>query len=233
MQKTISLELARSGNLGHHLSQARAWLDVSDDGKHAVPLCYAAFEIRLFVERICMQYYATLVGLKTDPYTLGYFDRMKNEIFNLAGHQKTIDQQFEFARAMLKILKIPASMPTPNLGRLSAIWHDCSDPCHIFWNMAAATGVEYPKYDPFSDLTGYASELDVYVGATAYWMQTSDARLDDIRARFKGGADGEEELRKYFAKTGLNAEFVPTEGAMPQPVGTPIPRDEEISEKNA
>lgn len=217
--------LSRSTDLEHHIVQAKRWLEASESGKHTIPLSYASFEIRLAVERICMQYYVKLVGSKNakmDPGTLSSFKKMKNKIFSLAGYQNEINKQFDVTRLLLKTLNILVDIHTPDLGRLSSIWHDCSEPCHIFWNMSVATEIELSDYDPFLDLTKYAKELSSIVEATTCWLNIHDFDFNKKLEGFDGSAESEAYIREHFEKVGLYAKFVPSDGSKPYLVGTPI-----------
>ena len=212
MQKFPQLEPTRSFELGHHVSQARAWLDAVENRKNSAFVSYAAFEIRLAVERICMQYYVKLIENKTaklNPSKLQSFKSMQKEITRIVGKQDIINKQFEFARTVLKLLGINISMPTPNFERLIKIWADCSDPCHISWNLIEASGKEFPNFDPVADLTAYANELDTYIAATAYWFQIHDNGLANLRNRFECGENIKAELNEYLQKTGMKATYIP------------------------
>lgn len=173
-----------------------------------------------------MQYYIKLSGLEDenlDPNTLSSFKKMKNKIFSLAGYQNEINREFEITRVLMEFLNIPVEIHTPNLGRLSAIWHDCSEPCHIFWNMAAAANIEESDYDPYSDLLNYAKELGVFAEATVHWVRIRDAGLNETFKSFDGDPDCKAKIRKHFEKIGLYAEVIPNDGSKPYLVGTPIP----------
>ena len=220
---TISLD--RKIETDHFISQARSWLEKSENGKRSVPICYAAFEIRLAVERICMDFYINLVGskeAKADSKTLGSFKKMKAKIFDNVGHQKIIDEQFEFARCLLKALEIDTVVPTPNLGRLSSIWHDCSEACHIFWNVGKATEYEKGEYDPYSDLVAYANELAELSNGNVTWFTFMNPQMKELMEKVKGTEDCVELLREHFSKEGLRAVLTSADGKHEQVIGKPI-----------
>ena len=225
---TISLD--RNIEMSHFISQARGWLGKSEEGKHSVAISYAAFEIRLAVERICMQYYVKLVGAKEakeNPNDLGSFKKMKAKIFSVAGHQKEINNQFKFTRCLFKVLNIKAVVPTPDLGRLSAIWHDCSEACHIFWNVAEATEYEQGAYNPFLDLVAYADELEQIANSTIAWLTSINPQMQEIMEKLEGVEDCEKLIREHFSKEGLWAKYVPADGSLGYFVGEFIPGQEE------
>lgn len=218
------LQPKRSMELDHHLQQAQAWLAVADRSKNTAVLCYAAFEIRLAVERICMEYYIKLVGsvkAKANPNGLN-FKAMKAQIFENAGNNKQIIDSFEFTRALLRVLNIAAKAPTPDMGRLSAIWHDCSEACHVFWNCGAATGKWPSSYTPQSDLEAYIAELEVFTDATATWMRVQDASFEALQVKFTAERMSDEELKHELSKNGAFAVIERSDGTK-QFVGTPIP----------
>ncbi len=220
---TISLD--RNIEMNHFISQARGWLEQSEEGKHSVAISYAAFEIRLAVERICMQYYVKLIGAKeakASSNELGSFKKMKAKIFSVAGHQKEINKQFEFTRCLLKALNINAVVPTPDLGRLSAIWHDCSEACHIFWNVAEATEYERGEYKPYTDLVAYADELEQIANSTVAWLNSITPQMRVLMDKLEGMEDCEKLIRKHFSKEGLWAKFEPADGSPGYLIGDPI-----------
>jgi hypothetical protein len=220
-----SIELSRSVELTHHIKQAVRWLELSELGEKSTPLSYAAFEIRLATERLCMEYYFNLVsaqGEKPDSNVIMSFKKMKNKIFGMAGYQKEINKQFEITRVIMKIMNIEIDIPTPNFGRFSAIWHDCSEGCHIFWNVAEAVGLEDSGHDPYSDLTGYAEELAGYAKAAGTWLQVRDSNLNDVIKGCDDAEDYEETLRVHFEKIGVHAVYLPADGNESVAIGTPI-----------
>lgn len=148
---------------------------------------------------------------------------MKNKIFDIAGYQNEINKQFEITKVLLELLNIPVVIHTPNLGRLSAIWHDCSEACHIFWNMTAETAKkEHPDYDPYSDLVKYTDELSLFTEAAVYWVRIRDAGLNEMFDGFDGSLDHKERIKKHFEEIGLYAEFIQNDGMKRCAVGTPI-----------
>lgn len=221
------LSLDRAFDIGHHVAQARAWLDASDNGRHAAAISYAAFEVRLAAERVCMQYYVKLVDskeAKASPSDLR-FRRMKERIFATVGHQKRINKQFDFLRALLRLLRVEATAPTPDLNRLTAIWDDCSEACHVFWNLASATNPPRPDYKLHDDLAQYIDELGAYTAATAWWMHIHEPSMELLCERYAAGDLDDEGLRSELGKKGAFATYVARDGRS-QVFGTPIaPQD--------
>lgn len=226
------LSLDRSLDLGHHLSQAKAWLGASGGGAHSAAISYAAFEVRLAAERICLQYYVKIVGSKEVKGKPGdmRFRRMKEKIYATAGHQGEIDKQFEFMRAMFRVLGIEIAAPTPNLGRLSAIWNDCSEACHVFWNVGSTTNSLPPEYRPHDDLASYVEELEQFASATATWMRIQDAEFETLRLQHANGTLSDEDLRDALAERGAFAAV--TRDGKTQVAGKPIAPKASSSEED-
>src|SRR5438105_15864899 len=51
---------ARRAELGYHLAEGSAWLSASDAGANSTQLSYAAFELRLEIERIAFEFFLRL-----------------------------------------------------------------------------------------------------------------------------------------------------------------------------
>lgn len=123
-----------SADLGHHVRQGLAWLENSEGGRNTAALSYAAFDLRLGVERLAMQYWLDALGrnvVDNDVRTIWKFDRIEKAIYDLVGHQLEIDRTFEFMRVAMAALKIDAEMVTPRIGDLRTAWDNCSELCHI------------------------------------------------------------------------------------------------------
>lgn len=116
-------------DLAHHIRQGIAWLSASAEGEDTAALSYAAFELRFAIERLAVHYWRVLLNRKPaeqDLRDIESFKRIKGRIYELAGHQKEIDGHFEFTRVVLRAMKIDATLHTPQIGRLSSHWHECT-----------------------------------------------------------------------------------------------------------
>jgi hypothetical protein len=86
------VSLARHPGLDHHVAEARAWLALADRGKASTPLAYAAFELRLAIERILLQY---VYSSDPDGFTSEVLrltgKQLENKIYSMAGHQAEIN----------------------------------------------------------------------------------------------------------------------------------------------
>src|SRR5512135_1231363 len=88
-------------DLAHHVRQGVTWLSMSSEGENTAALSYAAFELRFAIERLGVHYWAALLNRKPEEQDLRdieSFKRVERRIYELAGHQKEIDDHFEFMR---------------------------------------------------------------------------------------------------------------------------------------
>src|SRR5688572_16355188 len=100
--------LSRRRKVGYHLAEAEAWLVASERGAHTTLLAYAAYELRLEIERLTIELLVRVQdGLKPgDAKTLRSFSRVETQIYKLEGHQLEIDKKVEMANLMLETLGI-------------------------------------------------------------------------------------------------------------------------------
>lgn len=112
------LALQQSSALEHHVKQASVWLAASDTGKNAVPLAYAALELRFAIERLAVHYWAGLVRgteAEAELMNIGAFKTIENRIYALAGHQREIDKSIEFTELMCGMIGVTLPNGRPNL----------------------------------------------------------------------------------------------------------------------
>jgi hypothetical protein len=86
--------------LNYHYEEGKAWLANSEGGKNTTVLSYAAFEFRLAIERIGLQYWFALTPGGIEEISLRdikSFKSIEKRIYQLAGHQRAIEARFEFA----------------------------------------------------------------------------------------------------------------------------------------
>lgn len=215
----------------HHIAQAFAWLDRCLEGEETAALSYAAFELRFGIERLAVHYWAILLNRKPeadDLYDIGSFKRIEKRIYQLAGHQNEIDGHFEFMRIVLAALKIDASFITPQIGKLSSFWHECSELCHIGWPLGSS--VPEIRKTTFESLTSIAHQLSAQV-ASMGWPVIQDAAFCDLRNRFISGEALREDVLDYIQRTGLWARAEYPDGKAPHFIGEAVAptMDEDIN----
>lgn len=219
----LAIELVRSPSLNHHVSQGSAWLVASAEGANTAALAYAAFELRLAIERIGLQYWMDLLGpsIQTSDFKdLRSFKAIENRIYELAGHQQEINGHFRFARVLLQHLKIDSPLPTPRLGELSKRWHECSELCHIAWTLAAThRPMTIEAHQALREIEALVKE---HVGGLI-WPSITDPELLALRSRFISGNADENDVLNYLKKTGSYAVYKPNDGSPATFVGKAIP----------
>lgn len=226
----VNLQLVRSAGLRHHVSQGSAWLAASSDGINTAALSYSAFEFRLAIERIGLQYWKDLLGSSiqaSDFKDLRSFKTLENRIYELAGHQKQIDDHFRFVRVLLRHLQIDNPLPTPNLAALSKRWHECSELCHIAWTLAAmhppAVAAAHQALRETEEL------LEQHVGGLI-WPSIIEPDFLALRSRFIAGDADESDVLDYLKQKGVYAVYKPNDGSPASFVGQAItPEKDEAS----
>lgn len=224
------LSLRHQSDLSHHIIQGSIWLAASVEGEETAALSYAAFELRLGIERLAVHYWASLLNRKPeadDLYDIGSFKRIEKRIYELAGHQKEIDGHFEFMRIVLGALQINSSFLTPQIGKLSGYWHDCSELCHVGWPLACS--VSEVQKAAFESLTEIAKALSAQV-ASMGWPVLQDAAFVDLRNRFVGGKASRDDVLAFIRRTGLWARAEYPDGKAPHFVGEPVAPTKEDTE---
>lgn len=216
------ISLRHQNDLSHHIAQGGAWLARSAEGEETAALSYAAFELRFGIERLAFHYWASLLNRKLeadDLHDIRSFKRIEKRIYELAGNQKEIDGHFEFIRIVLGAIKIDTSFPTPQIGKLSSYWHDCSELCHVGWPLACSA--PEMRKAAFASLTTIAQALSAQV-ASMGWPVLQDVAFADLRNRFVCGDASREDVLAYIQRTGLWARAEYPDGKAPHFVGEPV-----------
>lgn len=211
--------------LEHHIAQGKAWLEVSDRGNASAALSYAAFELRLAVERLAVHYWRALLGRKPeedDLRDIESFKRIERRIYELGGHQQQIDAHFAFMRAVLGVMKIDAPFKTPNIGVLARYWHECSELCHIGWPLASS--VQEVRTMAFEGLSEIANDLFEHARSLG-WPIVSHASFEELRNRHAAGQLTDAELLQELQRVGIWARAEYPDGAA-HFVGAAVPKAE-------
>jgi hypothetical protein len=219
-----TVALIRSHDLPHHVAQGVMWIENSGGGANTVALSYAAFEFRLAIERLALQLWAELstgIGEEIDFSDIRSFKRIEKRIYELGGHQKEINRHFEFMADLLTLLKIPATLVTPDIGKLSRYWHDCSELCHVGWSLACG--------DPKVVLSAVEALVEIrdfllaQMRGWVTWPMARDEEFRKLRDSFVSGQANADHLRAYLEKVGVWARVEFKDGRPPQFVGEAIP----------
>jgi hypothetical protein len=157
---------------------------------------YAAFELRLEIERIGVEYLKAVNGGRIDDArVIESFKRLEKRIYSQDGHQGEIDKKLEFLEIFFGALKIPIKLVRPNFGRLADCWHRCSRYCHISWTLAATH--EPAKVFPLAiaDLTEVKAYLSPFTLERLAWPGSLNEEFTELRDRFaRGEVTGEQVL---------------------------------------
>lgn len=218
------LSLQRKPALNYHYEEGRAWLENSAVGANTTALSYAAFEFRLAIERIGLQYWNALIpdGLEVnDLREARSFKRIENRIYQLAGHQKEIDMRFEFGRIVLALLKIDLLLVTPNLRQLSRFWHECSEVCHVAWSLASLNR-EFAKKS-YEALEAICEFLREQVNGLLTWGTVVDSPFRELEAKFVAGQATAEDVRRHLEERGVWARIEYNDGRPSAFIGEAIP----------
>jgi hypothetical protein len=222
----VTIELKRSPELRHHVLQGIAWLAESAGGANTTALSYAAFEFRLAIERIGLQYWIQLMPQKIeekDLRDLRKFKRIEKRIYDLAGHQQEIDKHFEFSRVLLKLLKIEEQLPTPKLSLLSKYWAECSELCHIAWSLNSNDAQLAADSHAFLTTIGAFLAEQVNGLVACAWLRVADPDFDLLRKKFIAGQASAEDVQSYLEKVGIWAVIKYNDGRPNEFMGEAIP----------
>jgi hypothetical protein len=216
------LSYQRDPAVNYHFEEGKAWLEKSASGQNTTALCYAAFEFRLQIERVGLQHWSALKpdGIEAkDILDAGKFKAIENNIYQLAGHQKTLDARYEYARILNDLLKIKGDIVTPKLGKLSNYWHECSVLCHI-GSTFCLTSSEMAKtaYEFLIEVRDFLE--DQVKGLITIGRLPECGELEN---KFIAGEITAEELKKEVTKIGLWARFEYNNGRPNESVGEAIP----------
>ncbi len=218
----LELALQQSPALEHHVKQASVWLVVSDNGKNAVPLAYAALELRFAVERLAVHYWAGLViGTEDELMNIGAFKSIEGRIYELAGHQREIDRSIEFSELMSSMIGVTLPKGRPNLPVLKKHWHSCSEMCHVGWALACAS----PEVGIHSHavLVKIAADLEEMLKGMLGLPHIHDAATKELELAYIAGTITADEAKCRLAERGLHADFTPKASSAPIPIGIAVP----------
>jgi hypothetical protein len=213
----------------YHLVEGKAWLEKSAQGQNTTALCYAGFEFRLQIERIGVQHWSALKpgGIEAkDLLDAGKFKSIENYIYKLAGHQRELNTRYEYTRILTDLLQIPCKIVTPQLGKLSSYWHECSEFCHIASSFYLTTPeVAKMAYEFLVEVCEFLDEQTsglITIGRLP--------ECGELEKQFISGEITTEELKTKIAEMGLWARVVYDDGRPNEFVGKAIPPAEDITE---
>jgi hypothetical protein len=218
--------LRHNPELDHHLKQGLAWLSACAEGENTAALSYAAFEFRFAIERLALHYWIALLNRKVeekDFRDITSFKRIEKRIYELAGNQLEINGHFEFMRIVLGALKLENSFQTPAIGKLSKLWHDCSEFCHIAWPLGCSDSKA--RKTAFNTLTQISESLSVQINSIG-WPVIQDPSFVELRNQFIAGTISAREILAHIKKIGMWAKAEFTDGTPSKFVGEAVPPSE-------
>ncbi|QIE23559.1 hypothetical protein SBC1_14460 [Caballeronia sp. SBC1] len=219
----MQLQLSRGLDQGHHVRQGTEWLALSDAGAHTVPLTYAAFEFRLAVERLAMQYLGEVRGRPPeakDLEDLRTYKTMERLIYKLGGHQQMINGHFSFMRLVMSLLKIEQKIVTPDFGKMSNQWHTCSNLCHI-GGILFLQDSDFVR-SAFEELSAIGEALEEQVSGQITWPNITDDGFRALRTGFIEGSITSDDVFSSLKKIGIWAAVTVPDKEGWTPVGEPI-----------
>lgn len=218
----------RETDLRHHLELGLAWLSKSKECEGSIAASYAAFEFRLALERLAFQYWFRLEGeslsIEDAQKASMSLKRMEKFIYKIAGNQQQINRRFDLIRIFYDELKVEKNFATPQIGKLSAHWHTCSDYCHIGWTIFQEALED--RLEVYANLDEVADYLTHQIEGFISWPklpQTQSIDLQKIAEDYVEGAIEEEVLRKAMREKGIWAKVVYTDGRPSEFVGRAVP----------
>jgi hypothetical protein len=223
---TVVRSLTRSRKIGYHCAEAELWLAASNGGVNTTPLSYAAFELRLEIERIAVELLLHIQGgklLSEDVRSLGTFRRLEDRIYELAGHQRLIDRKVEFINLMLSALQLDRRMQRINVGELKEAWQDCSRLCHIEWSLVVDSPMSTAvAQEAFSIISKIQIRVRSIVDEGVSWFNIADASFADVQTRYVEGEIDADSVRSWFTEHGLWSTITGPDGVA-KFVGIPLP----------
>lgn len=208
--------LTRQATIGYHLAEAEAWLAASGNGEYTTPLTYAAFELRLEIERIALELLARIQRLTSDDWnTLQSFTKIEARIYQLEGHQRHLDRKIELFNIMLEALQADWRLQPINLGRLRSAWHDCSQLCHITWSLVAATpDAAAVCRDKFRSLSEVQITIRSIIERGITWPRIEDPSFVELQELFINAQATKADILDWFAARGLWARMTRPDGTV-------------------
>ena len=217
------LSFQRNPALNYHYEEGKSWL-TSYAYKNTTAITYAAFEFRLAIERIVLQYWSALIpgGIEAlNLQDIRSYKSIEKRIFQVAGHQKKIDSKFEFTRIIFGALKIDQPIITPKLGQLSKYWHDCSELCHIAWSLVCGNQeIEDIAHKTLKEISDF---LKVHIDGGAIWGRLENLPFKELENDFVEGRATEEDVLNFLKEKGILARIEYNDDRPNQFVGEAIP----------
>lgn len=218
--------LTRKLQIGYHLAEAEMWLAASAHGAHSTPLAYAAFELRLEVERVALELLVRMRGdalIPEDHESIRAFGKMENKIYELEGHQRTLDRKIAFFNTMLDALQVDWRCQPINVGRLRSWWHYCSELCHVTWTLIADSKEgPHASEQAFEELSQIREQLGTLITKGISWPRIADASFAKLQADYLENRTGDVEVRAWLSERGLWASKVSADGSS-EFVGVAVP----------
>jgi hypothetical protein len=203
---SISFHRSRTGEIGHHFAQGRHWLSSATSSLDTTAISYAAFEFRLEIERIGVEYFKAVNGGRIDEddvRVIESFKRMENRIYHQDGHQAEIDKKLEFLDIFFGALEVPIKIARPNFGRLADFWHRCSNYCHITWTLAATREPEKMFPLVIADLKEVQTYLGAFTQESLAWPGSLSPEFTDLRDRYTRGELTREQVLAEIQTQGI------------------------------
>jgi hypothetical protein len=199
--------LTRHRDVGYHLAEAETWLVASERGTLTTLLAYAAFELRLEIERLALELLVQIRGgqlVPDDVQAIRNFGRLEKLIYGLEGHQRTIDRKVAFSNVMLEALQAPWRVQQISLGRLHQGWQECSEYCHITWSLLADSPGQNELIEAaFVRLTEIQQFVRSVVDHGISWPRIEDPSFADLQCKYVSGDVGDAEVKEWLSQRGL------------------------------
>ena len=209
------LSPTRHLGLNYHVEEGAAWLAASDAGSRSTMLAYAAFELRLALERLMLEYLVRIEGnqLTADSLKLlSSIKRVENRIYELEGHQREIDRKFEVFEILFDMLQVPFMLAKPQFGDLSRYGHECSDLCHVTWTLYGASNDQKILADAFRRLSEIHAYLKTHTGQLVTWPAFAEPAAQQLERRHIAGDASADDVRAHFRKRGVWAATTRPDG---------------------
>jgi hypothetical protein len=203
---TFSYLTSRRAEIGHHLDQANRWLTSASDDTHTVALSYAGFELRNEIELIATRYLRGILDRKfthTDLSMLSSFKKMENEIYAADGNQRLINKKMAFMDMLFDEVGMPFKPIRINFGRLSDMWHRCSEYCHISWTFASSKDAKNLFPLALADQKEIFEYLKQFSQPNVAWPGILSPEFSKLREQFVAGEIDKEAVVAEFRRQGI------------------------------
>lgn len=206
----FSFHRSRSLEIGHHFDQGCRWLSGICSSEDTTAATYCAFEFRLEIERIAVQF---LRAVDDAPVTVenlrrfSSFKRMERRIYEKDGHQAQINKKLEFIEILCGTLEMPIRPAIPDFGRLAELWDRCSDYCHVLWSMAAARDPVTLVAEAREHLNEVRDYLVQFTSPNLAWPGQLSPEFAELRDRFVRGEVSKEYVVAEIKRQGIWGEI--------------------------